>query len=212
MRLDRILESEDDSVNRYQASKQADVLMLFYLFSSEEIQEHLQRMGYSFDHSAISRTIDYYHNRTSHGSTLSRLVFSWVLSRADRKRSWHLYEKALVSDFSDVQGGTTPEGIHLGAMAGTVDMMQRCYTGLEVRDDVLWLNPRLPENVDELRMRFRYRSHWIMLKICCDKMTVNVEEGWGNPIQIGVAGTVEEIRRKQTKTFALDMNYGPVNK
>ena len=32
-RLDRILEAEGDSPNRYKLSKQADVLMLFYLFS-----------------------------------------------------------------------------------------------------------------------------------------------------------------------------------
>lgn len=37
-RLDRILEAEDDSVNRYQASKQADVLMLGYLFSPSELR------------------------------------------------------------------------------------------------------------------------------------------------------------------------------
>jgi hypothetical protein len=29
------------------------------------------------------------------------------------------------------QGGTTAEGIHLGAIAGTVDLLQRCYSGLE---------------------------------------------------------------------------------
>ena len=36
-RLDRILEAEGDTVNRYKTSKQADALMLFYLFSSEEL-------------------------------------------------------------------------------------------------------------------------------------------------------------------------------
>ena len=30
---------------------------------------------------------------------------------------------------ADTQGGTTKEGIHLGAMAGTIDILQRCYTG-----------------------------------------------------------------------------------
>ena len=35
--LDRILEAEGDSPNRYKLSKQADVLMLFYLFSAEEL-------------------------------------------------------------------------------------------------------------------------------------------------------------------------------
>ena len=36
-RLDRILEAENDDVNRYQASKQADALMLLYLLSSDEL-------------------------------------------------------------------------------------------------------------------------------------------------------------------------------
>ena len=35
-RLDRILEAEGDSANRYKVSKQADVLMLFYLLSAED--------------------------------------------------------------------------------------------------------------------------------------------------------------------------------
>ncbi|MCA1795195.1 MAG: hypothetical protein LC660_15240, partial [Desulfobacteraceae bacterium] len=32
-RMDRILEAEGDSPNNYKITKQADVLMLFYLFS-----------------------------------------------------------------------------------------------------------------------------------------------------------------------------------
>jgi alpha,alpha-trehalase len=36
-RLDRILEAEEDTPNRYKVSKQADVLMLFYLFSADEL-------------------------------------------------------------------------------------------------------------------------------------------------------------------------------
>jgi hypothetical protein len=60
----------------------------------------------------------------------------------------------------DVQGGTTAEGIHLGAMAGTVDLAQRCYTGLEAREDVLWLSPSLPEGLDGLDFDVRYRGNW----------------------------------------------------
>ncbi len=47
-RLDLILEAEGDSVNRYQASKQADVLMLFYLFSAAELKELFTRLDYPF--------------------------------------------------------------------------------------------------------------------------------------------------------------------
>ena len=44
-RLDLILESEDDSPNHYKAAKQADVLMLFYLFSADELEELLVLHG-----------------------------------------------------------------------------------------------------------------------------------------------------------------------
>lgn len=46
--LDRILEAEDDDVNRYKASKQADALMLLYLLSSDELRELLDRLDYHF--------------------------------------------------------------------------------------------------------------------------------------------------------------------
>ena len=49
MRLDLILEAEGDTPNRYKLSKQADVLMLFYLFSSEALVDIFARLGYRFD-------------------------------------------------------------------------------------------------------------------------------------------------------------------
>jgi HAD superfamily hydrolase (TIGR01509 family) len=137
MRLDLILEAEGDSPNNYKLSKQADVLMLFYLFSAEKLTEVFAHMGYDFDPTSIPRTIDYYLRRTSHGSTLSSIVHAWVLARCCRQRSWSLFTEALHSDIADVQGGTTREGIHLGAMAGTVDLLQRCFPGLEPRGDEL---------------------------------------------------------------------------
>jgi len=45
-RLDRLLEAEGDSPNRYQVCKQADVLMLRYLLHSEELQDLLSGLGY----------------------------------------------------------------------------------------------------------------------------------------------------------------------
>ncbi len=203
IRLDRVLEAENDSVNRYKAGKQADVLMLFYLFSAEEIAGMLRRMGYEYTSDLIPRTLEYYGARTSHGSTLSRIVYSWVLSRFDRAGSWDIFETALQSDIRDVQGGTTPEGIHLGAMAGTVDMLQRCYAGMEVRDDVLILNPRLPNAVDEMTFRLRYRSRWVYLTINHTKVHVEVLEGWGNAITIQVCGHEHRFEAKEKKEFSI---------
>ena len=84
-RLDRILESEGDTPNRYKVSKQADVLMLFYLLSSDELGEIFARLGYDYDEGTIPQAVDYYLERTAHGSTLSRVVHAWVLARSDRR-------------------------------------------------------------------------------------------------------------------------------
>lgn len=186
LRLDRIMEKEGDSINNYKASKQADILMLFYLFSSDEISEMFNHLGYQFDTGCIPSIIEYYSHRTSHGSTLSRLVFSWVLSRSDRKHSWNTFEHALSTDFLDIQGGTTAEGIHLAAMAGTVDMIQRCYTGLEVRENILYINPLLPDDLSEINQRIRYRSHWIDMQINRKSISLTFESGWGNPITVKI--------------------------
>ncbi|GAA4489779.1 glycosyl hydrolase family 65 protein [Actinoallomurus oryzae] len=158
-RLDRILEAEGDTANRYKVSKQADVLMLFYLLTADELRALFGRLGYRLDHETIPRTVRYYLARTSHGSTLSAVVHAWVLARSDRLASWRFFLEALDSDLHDVQGGTTAEGIHLGAMAGTLDLAQRCYTGLEPRDGVLRVAPTLPPGLPGLAMELEYRGH-----------------------------------------------------
>lgn len=192
-RLDLILEAEGDTPNRYQASKQADVLMLFYLFSADELTDLLTHLGYPFDPASIPPTIDYYTARTSNGSTLSRVVHAWVLSRADRERSWHTFTEALAADIADTQGGTTREGIHLGAMAGTVDLVQRCYLGVETRDDVLWFNPRLPVQLDHLRLSLRYRGHWFDVHATEHTLRVSSRPCAAAPVRVGLVDRVVEL-------------------
>ncbi len=124
-RMDRILESEGDDVNRYQVSKQADVLMLGHLFEPAELHALFARLGERLDDAVWTATVDHYLARTSHGSTLSGLVHGWVLARSRRAEAWTYLREALLGDVADVQGGTTGEGIHLGVMGGTLDLVRR---------------------------------------------------------------------------------------
>jgi alpha,alpha-trehalase len=202
-RLDRILEAEGDDINRYKASKQADVLMLFYLFSAEELAELFARLGYPFPADTIPKNVAYYEARTTHGSTLSRVVNSWVLARSDREGSWRQFLEALESDVGDIQGGTTAEGIHLGAMAGTVDIVQRGYTGIEARGDVLWLNPRLPGELACLRLTVRYRGLTLDLEVRQDVLEVHARASNAAPIALGVVDKVHTLKAGETRRFAI---------
>jgi alpha,alpha-trehalase len=202
-RLDFILDAEGDTTNRYKLAKQPDVLMLFYLFSSEELKALFERLGYPWQYETIPRNVDYYLKRSAHDSTLSRVADAWVLARADRPRSWDVFMEALVTDIADIQGGTTPEGIHLGAMAGTVDVLQRCYTGLELRGEVLWLNPRLPKPMRQLHLFVHYRGHSIALDITHERLRVSAERCAAPTMKVGLRDRVYELKATETKEFPL---------
>jgi len=200
-RLDRILEAEGDTPNRYKLSKQADVMMLFFVLSADELADILERLGYGYEPELIPRTIAYYEPRTAHGSTLSRVVHAWIHARADRSQSWQLFCEALHSDVDDIQGGTTAEGIHLGAMAGTIDLLQRCYAGLELTHDVMRLNPVLPSELAPLTFSVRYRSHLVHLAIDADHTTVRMDTDEGAPIVVEHAGVRHDLAPGHTLTL-----------
>ena len=202
-RIDRILESEGDNVNRYKVNKQADVLMLYYLFSPEELKSGFEWMGYPFEKKWIRKNIDYHLNLSSNGSTLSRIVHAWVVSKYDNDRAWEWFNRALETDVADIQGGTTFEGIHLGAMSGTVDLVQRCFTGIEVEEDVLWIRPMFPTELDRIQLLIHFRGHSLALMIDRNKLRIKVKRSWLQLGKLGVQGRIYDL--KQGDEFDFDL-------
>lgn len=203
-RLDRILEAEGDTVNRYKASKQADVLMLGYLFSPGELRSLFRRLGYGLDEEIWRGTVDYYLRRTSHGSTLSGLVHGLVLARARRAEAWQYVREALEADIADIQGGTTGEGIHLGAMAGTLDLVQRGLTGLQAREDALWLDPVPLPALSEYGFSLRYRGHWgVGVRRRSGQLEIGVPDSDESPIRVVLAGRAVTVAPRETRTLEL---------
>ena len=193
-RLDRILEAEGDTPNRFKVSKQADVVMLFYLLSADELSEILDQLGYPHSDRMIPSTIDYYRHRTSHGSTLSKIVHAWVLARTDRPAAWAFFCEALDADIADGAGGTTAEGIHLGAMAGTVDLLQRGFTGLETRGDRLHVNPGLPDDLAGMRFRMHYRQHHgVVVDLSHERLVISTPREGVPPLRLQVSGDEHEV-------------------
>ena len=203
-RLDRLLEAEHDSPNRYKVSKQADVLMLFYLLSADELGELLAHLGYPWDPDVIPQTIEYYLARTADGSTLSAVVHAWVLARAHRHRALDYFIEALSSDIADVQGGTTAEGIHLAAMAGSVDVLQ-CFAGVELRGDTLWLNPYWPAELGVLEFTMHYRGHTLTLHIAGKTARVSAGAGVQSPIRICCRDECAELRPGEVAEMPLPL-------
>lgn len=176
-RMDRILKSEGESPDNYKVSKQADVLMLFYLLPIPEIREIFATLGYEFNAKQVRANFDYYAKRTSHGSTLSKVVHCMVAHQLRMQkvfRQW--FDEVLKSDIYDIQGGTTKEGIHCGVMGGSVDIVRRCIAGVNIRDDIITINPELPTGWNRLELKFCYRNVWLSLMVTRIQLTVSVDD------------------------------------
>lgn len=193
-RLDRILEAEGDSTNRYKVSKQADVLMLLYLLRTEDLKALFRQLGYDLGDDAIHRTVDYYTARTSHGSTLSRVVHAAVTARSDPRTSWRYFREALQSDVADIQGGTTPEGVHLGAMGGIDDLVLSRYAGIDTMGETLSLDPCMPDELPGLRLGFQYRGRRLALDLTRARVRISLDDESGAPLEVVVRGVRRTLR------------------
>ncbi|MEN3270302.1 HAD-IA family hydrolase, partial [Pseudonocardia sp.] len=203
-RLDRLLEAEGDSTNRYKLAKQADVLMLLFLLSRDELRGLLHHLGYEVSADQLARAVQYHLDRTSHGSTLSGVVTAWVMARYQPEEAWRFLQHALESDVADVQGGTTAEGIHLGAMAGTVDIVLRCLTGMRALGPVLRFDPALPPEVKQLRFSVHYRGQRVDVDLAEDRIRLSVRPGGATPVHLLVQGQPVELAPGQERELQLE--------
>ena len=212
-RLDRILKAEGDDPARYQLTKQADAVMLFFLFPSDELRRLFEQLGYAHDSQMARRTVEYYDQRTSHGSTLSLITHAGVLAALDPESSWERFMAALESDVGDLQGGTTKEGIHMGVMSGTLNLLQRSYLGCSVRDGGLHFEPRLVDRLDGLAFSMQFRKTSIRISVKGVELTVLARaEGFRAPVRIAVGDQVRELGAGDECVFALHPRPDPANR
>jgi trehalose/maltose hydrolase-like predicted phosphorylase len=203
-RLDRLLRAEGDDPDKYKLTKQADTVLLFFLFSEKELGRLFEQLGYHYTPEIVRKNIEYYDHRTSHGSTLSFIAHAGILAGLDPESSWERYMVALESDVGDVQGGTTKEGIHMGVMAGTLDLIQRGYLGTDIRDGVLHFDPKPVENLEGVAFPMRFRGTPLEVKLEENKLTVTAQtDGFDRMVKVGAGDIVRGIKAGESYTFSI---------
>jgi trehalose 6-phosphate phosphatase len=178
--------------------------MLPYLLTVAELGALFERLGYRFSEQSLRRCIDYYLQRTCHGSTLSAVVHTWVLARAGAPEALDFLTRALRSDIADVQGGTTAEGIHLGAMAGSVDLVQRCFAGVHMHAGTLWVEPLVVPGLGAVSTRLTYRGQPLHVQVTADHVRVSLGGDANAPVRCGLPGRIVEIDPGQTVEVRLE--------
>jgi len=175
-RMDRLLKAEGKSADDYKVAKQADTLMTYYNLEDDVINKIISNLNYSLPEDYLEKNLHYYLNRTSHGSTLSRVVHAQLANIVnDNDLSWELYIDSLTSDYNDIQGGTTAEGIHAGVMAGTIMIAISTYGGVDLRSNVLKVNPKLPKHWKKLEFSLTFKGVNYQLIISDSEVAVTTD-------------------------------------
>jgi len=194
-RMDRVLKAEGESPDDYKVAKQADVLMIFYLLPEIEVSNIITKLGHKITDDYLEKNYEYYLKRTSHGSTLSRVVHAFVARLLNKKdTAWNFYIEALESDYTDIQGGTTAEGIHAGVMGGTVLALITSFAGINFLSNHLIINPCLPEKWRKIKFNFLFRNYFYNIEIDKSKIYIFVENTENKEVKIEINKNLIQIK------------------
>jgi trehalose/maltose hydrolase-like predicted phosphorylase len=70
-----------------------------------------------------------------------------------------------------------------------VDILERCYTGMEVRDETLWFDPLLPDELAGLRFNVLFRGCEIAVDVEGRRLRLEAADGRANSVTVMVSGT-----------------------
>ncbi|MEN8117412.1 MAG: glycosyl hydrolase family 65 protein [Bacteroidota bacterium] len=187
-RLDRILKSEGKSPDDYKLAKQADTLMTFYNIDEEDVSSILKNTGVEIPSDYLEKNYNYYLARTSHGSTLSRVVHASLANMFGNKEEGNkLFFEALQSDFTDIQGGTTAEGIHAGVMGGTVLMTITTFAGINLKKECLEINPSLPANWNSIKFNFSFKNNHYNFELTHNQIKIEINSEHSNEVEVVIS-------------------------
>lgn len=150
--------------------------MIYYNFNPTTVTTLLNQMGYPLPDQALTHNLEFYLARTTHGSTLSRVVYAALTKmEGNMDQSWKLFRQALFSDYYDIQGGTTAEGIHLGVMGATLEIETRFYGGVSFLGDQITATPHLPKQWQQLTFTQLFRGTAIHFEITHHQLIIDAD-------------------------------------
>lgn len=197
-RVDWALLAIGRNADEFQITKQADALTLFYLLSKDDVTTLFARLGYSCSDDCILRTAHYYLARSAHRSSLSRVVYAGALAQVDLDMSWDFYRHVLDTDLDPMKGESVAEGIHLGAMGGSIDILQRRYLGIEVRREGLSIDPCIPPQLGRVRLSLQYRGASLLVEHMGGRLHLHAAAENAAPISVLFRGARQSLSPGET--------------
>lgn len=191
--LDLILGREN--IEKYQVVKQADVLMLLFLF------------GEKFSQEQIAANYEFYEPKCGHGSSLSPSIHSIIAARIGKAKDAYKYfcENACIdldNRFSNAAGG-----IHAASIGGTWMAAVMGFAGMQASEKGLMFSPNLPELWKKLIFSVKWRGLVLKIVLSNEKISFCVlsENGEKN-IFVGLGKDNWKEFQKNKSYYAVKIN------
>lgn len=148
-----------------QIIKQADVVTWLSLFPKD------------FSVDVQTNNWKYYEPRTEHGSSLSACMYSLLACRCNMKeKAYPFFMKSATADL--VGGGKEWAGLvyiggtHPASAGGAYMVAIKGFAGVEITNNEIKVNPKLPDNWKSMRFKVKYRKKQYNILIEGDKVQV----------------------------------------
>jgi hypothetical glycosyl hydrolase len=169
-----LLDYARSEVNEMQILKQADIVMLMYLFPA------------LFDADIMKKNLVFYETRTIHDSSLSKAIHAIIANWCNEKAlSYRFFEEACRIDFGDAPH-TSDDGIHAASLGAIWLMVINGFAGLTVTQKGLKLNPQLPDKWEKVQFNFVYLGE--TLHFTLTKRDISIRKSSDTPIHFNIFG------------------------
>lgn len=152
-------------INQIQVSKQADVLVLFFLL--EDL----------FPHEVKIATWEYYAARTTHDSSLSLCTHAVLAAdMGDKEQAYDLFRKSTEIDMGPTMTSSNA-GIHAASFGGIWQGVVYGFGGLRMLGGKLRIKPFMPEQWEELYYTFIWHGQEFAVTVTQTEVKVENKTG-----------------------------------
>lgn len=168
---------------RYQVCKQADIVLLTFIFSDYFTLEERKQI------------FDYYEPKTIHDSSLSASIHSIVACDVGyREEAYHYLRQSSRMDLDNVNRNTF-FGLHAACMGASWMMMINGYGGLRIIDGNLYFRPFIDKKWNQYSFNFRFNESKINIVVSNGYTKYRLIEG--NDIEIFHYGEKVKVTKEE---------------
>lgn len=178
-----------EQVNNIQVSKQADIMVLFYLLENEfSIEE--KRANWN-----------YYEPKTLHDSSLSLSTHSILASDMDdSKLAYELFERAARIDLGPNMK-SSDHGIHSASLGGVWQATVNGFGGVRMLGGKLRIDPKLPAQWKRLEFPINWQGDRLEIVVEPNQVKITNRSRKNASLQLEVHGNIHELTDELTVQY-----------